>query len=847
MTYNPHVNLTNCDREPIQIPGSIQPHGCLLACDASATVVLRHSVNAPQMLGVANDINGQKLHAVLGDEVTHTLRNALARTRDASRPALSFGVTLPNGEAVDIAAHLYKGTAILEFEPAGASIAEPIELARTLIAQLREIDQTHKLFRDAARFVRAVLGYDRVMIYQLGADGAGKVVAESKRSDLESFMGQYFPASDIPQQARALYLRNPIRVISDAQFNTVAINPVLDPSGEPLDLSYAHLRSVSPIHCEYLCNMGVGASMSISVIVNGELWGMIACHHYAPRTLAMGQRVAAEMFGEFFSLHIETLRSRQKLEAAVRIHKALDSLLRDANQAADIDGFFHARLPRLMSLIPCDGIGMSLLGRWSSAGLAPPQTAVPDLLRLADMVSEGRIWASNRLSTVLPSAQAYFNDVSGVLIVPMSQHPRDYLIFFRKEVIETLDWAGDPNKTYDSGALGDRLTPRKSFAIWKETVHLQSLPWTEQDRQFGDAIRTAIVEVVLHNSELLASERAKADVRQRMLNEELNHRVKNILSLIGALVAHPTPESQTLQDYVATLKGRIQALSLAHDQVVRGDGGGRLAKLLEAELSPYRTAADVIELQGPNVILDARAYSVMALVLHELATNAAKYGALSRAGGKLSVSWAIDATNACAISWRESGGPTVRPPSRSGFGTVLIDRSIPFDLGGTSAVEYHPEGLQGFFRIPAKHLSVAEAAVTALPATPMARANGAFAARSGLCVLILEDQLVIAVGLEQILNDAQIEDVITASSEDQAMQLLGSHKPDAAILDVNLGTGTSISVADELVRRQVPFLFATGYGDGISIPEHLQHVPITRKPYDANAILASLQGLLELG
>jgi len=288
-------------------------------------------------------------------------------------------------------------------------------------------------------------------------------------------------------------------------------------------------------------------------------------------------------------------------------------------------------------------------------------------------------------------------------------------------------------------------------------------------------------------------------------------------------------------------------LSLAHDQVVRGDGGGRLAKLLEAELSPYRTAADVIELQGPNVILDARAYSVMALVLHELATNAAKYGALSRAGGKLSVSWAIDATNACAISWRESGGPTVRPPSRSGFGTVLIDRSIPFDLGGTSAVEYHPEGLQGFFRIPAKHLSVAEAAVTALPATPMARANGAFAARSGLCVLILEDQLVIAVGLEQILNDAQIEDVITASSEDQAMQLLGSHKPDAAILDVNLGTGTSISVADELVRRQVPFLFATGYGDGISIPEHLQHVPVTRKPYDANAILASLQGLLELG
>ncbi|MFK0094697.1 HWE histidine kinase domain-containing protein [Pseudomonas sp. NPDC090592] len=845
MTPENPVNLTNCDREPIQIPGSIQPHGCLLACDASATVVLRHSVNVPQILGVSGEINGQKLQAVLGDEVAHTLRNALARTREASRPALSFGIKLPNGQAFDIAAHLFKGTAILEFEPAGASIAEPVELARTLIAQLREIDQTSKLFRDAARFIRAVLGYDRVMIYQLGADGAGKVVAEARRSDLESFMGQYFPASDIPQQARALYLRNPIRVISDAQFKTVPIDPVLDPSGEPIDLSYAHLRSVSPIHCEYLSNMGVGASMSISVIVSGELWGLIACHHYAPRTLTMGQRVAAEMFGEFFSLHIETLRSRQKLEAAVHVHKALDSLLRDANQAADIDGFFHARLPRLMSLIPCDGIGMSLQGRWATAGLAPPKSAVPDLLRLADMVSDGRTWASNRLSMVLPAAQAYFTDVSGVLIIPMSQHPRDYLIFFRKEVIETLDWAGDPNKTYDSGALGDRLTPRKSFALWKETVHQQSLPWSEQDRQFGDAIRTAIVEVVLYNSELLASERSKAEVRQRILNEELNHRVKNILSLIGALVAHPTSESQTLHDYVVTLKGRIQALSLAHDQVVRGDGGGRLAKLLEAELSPYRTAAGVIELLGPNVILDARAYSVMALVLHELATNAAKYGALSRAGGKLSVAWSIEVTGACAITWRESGGPTVRPPSRSGFGSVLIDRSIPFDLGGTSAVEYHPEGLQGLLRIPAKHFSLAEAAEPASVAAPIAQAANAFAARAGLCVLILEDQLVIAVGLEQILNDAQIKDVITASSEDEAIRLLANRAPDAAILDVNLGTGTSISVADELVRRQIPFLFATGYGDGISIPEHLQHLPVTRKPYDANAILASLQGLLK--
>lgn len=844
MTSETRVNLTNCDREPIQIPGSIQLHGCLLACDASASIILRHSANAPDMLGLPSDLNGLRLDKVFGGEVAHTLRNSLARTKEASRPALTFAVTLASGQAFDVAAHVFKGTVVIEFEPCGASVAEPIELARTVIAQVREIDRTDQLFRDTARFARAMLGYDRVMIYQLGPDGAGKVIAESKRADLESFFGQYFPGSDIPQQARALYLRNPIRVISDISLGATPIVPVLDSSGEPLDLSYSHLRSVSPVHCEYLSNMGVGASMSISIIVNGALWGLIACHHYSPRALTMGQRVAAEMFGEFVSLHIETLRVRQALESAARARQVLEALLHDASRAADIEEFLRSRMSDFKALIPCDGIGMSLDGRWSAEQLTPPKGAIPDLLRFAESVAEGRTWASNRLSMVHVQARDYAVDVSGMLVIPMSQHPRDYLLLFRKEVIETLDWAGDPNKTYESGPLGERLTPRKSFAIWKETVHQQSVPWTEQDRQFGEAIRAAIVEVALHNSELLASERAKADVRQRMLNEELNHRVKNILALIGALVAHPTAEGQTLNGYVATLKGRIQALSLAHDQVVRGDGGGGLATLLDAELLPYRTPSGSIDLSGPNVVLDARAYSVMALVLHELATNAAKYGALSQAGGKLSIHWTINAGGACDIAWRESDGPTVRPPSRSGFGSVLIDRSIPFDLGGTSTVEYLPEGMQGFFRIPARHLTVAEPLEVVSTAVEVAPPGEDFRDLADACVLILEDQLVIAVGLEQMLAGAGIGDVLTTSSEAETTKVLAVRRPDVAVLDVNLGTGTSIAVAEELVRRNIPFMFATGYGDSISIPGHLKHAPVVRKPYDAASILSHLQQLI---
>jgi len=281
---------------------------------------------------------------------------------------------------------------------------------------------------------------------------------------------------------------------------------------------------------------------------------------------------------------------------------------------------------------------------------------------------------------------------------------------------------------------------------------------------------------------------------------------------------------------VATLKGRIQALALAHDQVVRGDGGGRFSALLEAELSPYRTAADALELRGPNLLLDARAFSVLALVLHELATNAAKYGALSRAGGKLSVTWAIDAGGACDITWCESDGPTVRPPTRSGFGSVLIDRSIPFDLGGTSALEYRPEGLLGRFRIPARHLTLLEDVDTEAPATAPAQPQVDCARLANACVLILEDQLVIAVGLEQILADAQVEDVITASSETEAMNVLAGRQQDVSVLDIKLGSGTSIGLAEALTQLNIPFLFATGYGDSVIIPAHLKHVPVVRKP-----------------
>lgn len=845
------VDLTNCDREPIQIPGSIQPHGCLLVCDSTASIVLRHSLNARQMLDLDRSaLNGAELEDLVSAHALHEIRNALARSHSASRPGLVLGLALQaGGTAFDVAVHANKGHTLLEFVPSRETRITPLELSRALIGRLDKSGEVADLLNSAARIVRAFFEYDRVMVYRFAADGSGEVASESKRGDLERFIGQHFPASDIPQQARQLYLANTIRVISDAQGARVALEPVLDASGEPLDLSFAHLRSVSPIHCEYLRNMGVSASMSISVIVGGRLWGLVACHHYAPKTMTTSERVAAEMFGEFFSLHLEALLHKQRLDTAALARQALDRILVVVPSHENVGELLKANFRDLMGLMPCDGVGLLVGGAWSSHASTPPAAAIPALARMVETVAAGEVWATNHLSSTLSAASDYTSQASGVLVVPLSQLPRDYLFFFRREVIQTVNWGGDPKKRYESGPLGDRLTPRKSFAIWKQTVEGQSLPWTPDDRAIAEAARSALVEIVLRHSELLADERSKAEVRQKMLNEELNHRVKNILALIKSLVSYPTEPGTRLEDYVASLKGRIQALGFAHDQVVRGDGGGGLRELLDAELSPYRDGTVTIEIDGPVVSMDARAFSVMALVLHELATNAAKYGALSSVGGKLAIAWQRDQHGDCEIVWQESGGPVVVPPSRQGFGSVLVGRSIPFDLGGRVDIEYRPAGLHVRLVLPSRHLAFMKVSA---PAPVRMLANGsrqptASAPLSNLRIMLLEDQLLIAMDAEDMLVENGAAHVEMVATVESAIAAIDKFSPDAAVLDVNLGHGTSLPVAEHLLARGVPFIFATGYGDGSTIPSTFAEVPAIRKPYDANALVQGLLRSIEAG
>ncbi len=846
MQFQDRVDLTNCDREPIHIPGSIQPHGCMLACDPHFEQVLRSSANAGAMLGLGKaPLAGRPMRDLLGPQLLHAVVNASARSSEPRRPGLLLAHRLsPDGDAFDIAVHRHGGRAFVEFEPAasGRDAEGPMEIARALIARVQSASSLDALMAQAPRYLRGMLGYDRVMVYRFAEDGSGKVVGEARRGDLEPFLGTHFPAADIPQQARALYVLNTIRVIADSSGPRAPLQPEAKEWTDPSDLSHAHLRSVSPIHLEYLRNMGVAASMSVSILVGGALWGLIACHHYAPRVLGMAQRVAAELLGDFVSLQIEATLHRAKLEAAVHARNGLDALMRDLSVQENAIDHLVGRISDFSRLVPADGVGLWVDGRWIADGSVPPRGAVPALIGFLGQQAQLAVWSSHHLAGAFPPAAAYAAQAAGVLCVPISQVSRDYLLFFRKEQVQTVEWAGNPEKVYETGPHGDRLTPRRSFAIWKQTVAERCLPWSDADRDIAQAMRSALAEIILRNNELLSAERRKADIRQKVLHEELNHRVKNILALIKALLSQPIEPGRTLEDYATSLRGRIMALAYAHDQVIRSDGGGALRDLLEAELSPYRAMPGAVTLVGPAVGLDARAFSVMALVLHELSTNAAKYGALSAPSGRLDVSWRVLPNGDCAVSWHEQGGPPVRPPARQGFGSVLLNRSIPFDLGGISELEYDPLGLRARLMVPARFISDRPTEPVREPAAPAAPGLPA-AMLAGKRLQLVEDQLVIAIDVERMLAAQGAAAIDTAATVAEALRLLSASPPDLAVLDVNLGSGNSLPVADALVARGVPFVFATGYGDSIMIPPALKSVPVVRKPYSEQGLVAALSRL----
>lgn len=835
------VDLSNCDREPIHKLGHIQSFGALIALN-SDWLLAQRSANLEEVLALDEQVElGSRLSSLLAGRAFERLRSAVAALVAPDQVERLFGLDLLDNEKLfDCAVHSAGPHTVVELEPhAPGDVNRQIGLLRPIMARLETIEDTEKLLSEATRELRASLGIDRVMVYRFHKDLSGEVVAEARNDGLEAFLGLRYPKTDIPAQARELYKRNRFRIISNVEEEPVPLVPAHSLEGEPLDLSMSTLRAVSPIHIEYLHNMGVGASLSISIIIGGKLWGLFACHHYSPKTLPYSQRTAAELFSELFSLMLERalFREREELrEAGRQVH---NRLMRDIAAGTPLSDSLPLLTPVIQQIIPHDGASVFVEDIYDSRGAAPNEEEFRAIVPALNSSATSRILATDAIAEQLPKAGRFSDRAIGALIIPVSRSPRDYLVLWRRGLTQTVLWAGNPEKAVEFGPNGARLTPRKSFEAWQESVEGRSERWTEGELQVAEGLRTTLLEIILRLTDEAVKERAKAQAQQELLIAELNHRVRNILNLIRGLISQSRTEASSIEEFSDIVGGRISSLASAHDNITKGNWShAPLRELIDTEAHAYLTGEkERLTVTGPEVMVEPEAYTVLALVIHEMITNSAKYGSLSDNSGRLHIDIGRNSDGSLQLSWRESGGPPVKPPARRGFGSTIIERSIPFELGGEAKVDYKLSGLEAEFCIPTRHISWNGAASNVAKKMEEASENPSGPENVVNSVLLVEDSMIIALDTEDLLREHGVATVLVESTVAGALKTLEKHDPELAILDYNLGNENSERVAEQLARRNIPFWLATGYGEMQDRIEELGAKGLLTKPYGKDDLI----------
>ena len=853
----PQIDLSTCDREPIHLLGTIMPHGAMIACDTDGTI--RHAAgDCATLLGTPTaDLVGQPVETLFSPgqwDLVRSLGPAIEQPRHLLFPLLSIPGALPT----DASVHHSDGLTLIEYEaaqPADANAADPLGCVRLLLDGLDAAGGVDAYCREAAARLRGVIGYDRVMVYRFAPNGDGEVIAESCADGIDSFLGLRYPASDIPQQARALYVRNALRLIADLGSVPSPIVPALNPlTARPLDLGQAVLRDVSPVHRLYLRNMGVAASMSLSIIRDGKLWGLFACHHHSPRNLPRHLRAICELFGSMFSLQLDVRERSDALEHRLASRKVLQQIMLNMAAEEDFADALVNQSPGLLEYIEADGAAVRVERHGGIAVFANERLAVGGRLPgsdqilglidwLGDHMGPDDLFATDRLADHWAPARDFVDVGAGLLAFALPREPRDYVLWFRPEVARTVRWGGDPAKPVSRAPDGETLTPRASFAEWIQQVRGQSEPWGPADRAAATELRVALLEIVLRRIDAAERERARSDAHQNMLMLELDHRVKNTLANIQALVSQTGRTAVSLTDYVIGLEGRIGAMSRAHSLLTSSRWeGASLSGLLNDELAPYADGMRRIRLDGPDILLTPKAALALSLALHELATNSAKYGAFSVPDGAVVVQWSL--CGEILLSWREVGGPSVAEPLRRGFGSTLIERSLVIETGGSSILRFPEEGCECEIRIP---LSAIAHRPSFKPRATLADPTSTGPARDRpLSVLVVEDSSLVLMMIEDAILDSGWAMVGPATRVDEALRLAETETFDIALLDINLDGEMSWAVAALLKSRGIPFLFSTGYDGAAVLPPEFSNEAIIAKPFTAAILRQRLSDLRDM-
>jgi diguanylate cyclase (GGDEF)-like protein len=529
--------LANCASEPIHIPGRIQSDGALLVVSADTKQVLQVSANLEEFLGVHPETALEcSLAALVGDENARTVRELPVRgdLQPAVPAFFRFGL---RRDVTDLAvlAHRVNGDWVIELE--NCSETEQQHFGRLFAStrnSLWESDNESDLGRYCqliADQVRHLTGFDRVMTYRFDQHWNGQVIAESRNNRLPSMLGHHFPASDIPAQARRLYARNLVRVLSDVDSAPVPLVPQTHPeTGKELDMSYAVLRAMSPVHVKYLRNMDAHAALSISLMLNGKLWGLIACHHAAPLRVPFQVRELAEFVAKSVALKLSSLEAAARSVYMKQVQETMIAITRRIGQSGDIRDVLEHLHSEILGLLCASGCIIAIGGEQYPFGLVPDTDDVAGLVSWLRDHCDDEILYTECLVNEFAPAERFKSVAAGLLSVRLNPEFNDYTLWFRPERIRTISWAGNPDKTSIDDADGFHLEPRMSFARWMEEQHGNSLPWTHIEIESAQALSLTMIEVL--SQKALISETKRAEARLKFLaNHDLLTMLPNRLLL----------------------------------------------------------------------------------------------------------------------------------------------------------------------------------------------------------------------------------------------------------------------------------------------------------------------------
>ena len=647
----PRTTLENCDREPIHIPGSIQAHGALIAVDAQG--VVRHaSANVGAMLGSAVQPSQR-----LQDSALAARHPSLRQWLEEGLAALTGAGEMPmpaeleaEGRCFDVVLHQSQELLVVELE-ARAESADTLagfamQAHRAMEKLRRPRGAVNELLQVATQELRALTGFDRVMAYRFRADSSGDVVAESRADFLDAYLGRRYPASDIPAQARALYVANTLRLIADVRAAPV---PLWQQDGgsdggsstvAPLDLSASILRSVSPIHIEYLSNMGVGASMSISIVINNRLWGLLACHHMGPRQVPYSVRMACDVMAQVLGANIQAALARKEAARQQQVTQLRMRVMEQVMLSDDEFAALCAHAGPLAASMQADALIVSEHGKLCTEG-GVSDAAARALLQWLDATQEsGATYMTRALPLDAPEIGLQLAPWCGVLALPLDRTRGSWLVFLRKEQIETINWGGKPEKDVRAGPLGPRLTPRGSFELWKEIVRSTAEPWAPEELDTARQLLGELVRAQTARHAELNDARAQLmailghDLRDplhsismaaRVL--EKNHSADGNTGRIGQRIQSSSNRMQRLVSQVMDMS-RLQSRLGLNLQQTRVD----LVQLLADLVDEARTAhpGTQIESELPERLSTQADPDRIAQVISNLISNARHHGDAGR-------------------------------------------------------------------------------------------------------------------------------------------------------------------------------------------------------------------------